>query len=269
MRMPAAAATLLGVMAVSGEAIAQTFTENTGTANPLSVVNNPSNFSYSHPALADLDNDGDLDFVTGSGVGAFYYYRNTGTKRSPAFVLVTGPTSPFNNLSTNGTSSPAFVDIDNDGDQDMFAGGYVGGANFYRNTGTAASPVFTLEASPIGIYDRIMLKAAFADLDNDGDFDVVTSSGDYYSSGFSLTYFRNTGTRNTPIFTAVTGAANPFQSIAVAENDTPSFADLDGDGDKDFVIGTIDQLNFYRNTGTATAPVFALQTGVNSPLPAV
>jgi len=53
-----------------------------------------------------------------------------------------------------------------------------------------------------------------------------------------------------PNFTEVTGMANPFNGVDVAEYATPTFADLDADGDFDAVIGEEEgNLNYYRNYG--------------------
>jgi hypothetical protein len=72
----------------------------------------------------------------------------------------------------------------------------------------------------------------FADLDADGDFDALI--GEYYGT---LKYYQNTGGRTNPFTVSKQGTANPFNGINVGGFSTPTFADLDADGDLDAVIG--------------------------------
>ena len=47
---------------------------------------------------------------------------------------------------------------------------------------------------------------------------------------------------------------------------TPSFADLDGDGDLDAVVGeAVGTLHYFENTGSAIAPAFTERTGAANP----
>ena len=64
------------------------------------------------------------------------------------------------------------------------------------------------------------------------------------------------------IFVPKTGSANPFNGINVGASSAPTFADLDGDGDLDAIIGKQDgNPNYYKNTGSSTALVYTAQTG--------
>ena len=98
--------------------------------------------------LADIDHDGDLDaFAAGTG-NSTLFYRNTGTASNPVFAAP--QTNPFG--LTNAGEKNAFVDIDNDGDLDVFAGDFSGNTRFFKNTGTATNPAFAATVNnPFGL----------------------------------------------------------------------------------------------------------------------
>jgi hypothetical protein len=65
-------------------------------------------------------------------------------------------------------------------------------------------------------------------------------------------------------FIELTGNDNPFNGVTAAgESSVPTFVDVDGDGDRDLVLGGIDaQLEYYRNQGSGN---FVQQTGAGNP----
>ena len=77
-----------------------------------------------------------------------------------------------------------FADLDGDGDMDGIGGGYYGDFQYYENTGTANAPAFAAPVqNPFGLttvyYSTL---ASFADLDGDGDLDILRGvMGGYYS----------------------------------------------------------------------------------------
>ena len=112
-----------------------------------------------------------------------------------------------------------------------------------------------------GVHVGVVSTPSFADLDGDGDLDAVVGENDGI-----LHYFENTGSATAPAFTEQTGAANPFDGVDVGIASAPSFADLDGDGDLDAVVGEFyGTLRYFENTGSATAPVFTARTGAANP----
>ncbi|WP_181280690.1 VCBS domain-containing protein [Aphanothece hegewaldii] len=244
----------------TGTALAPVYRGQTGTSNPFNTIDVGS---FSTPTFADIDSDGDLDAVVGEIDGNLNYFENIPTPKPVNFTQP--PTSPFNGIYVGLSSAPTLADIDGDGDLDAVVGEYDGNLNYYKNTGTALAPVYTEQtgtSNPFNdIYVGLSSAPTLADIDGDGDLDAVV--GEKYGT---LKYYLNTGTALAPVYREQTGTSNPFNDINVGNYSTPTFADIDSDGDLDAVVGASDgTLKYYKNTGTALAPVYREQTGTSNP----
>ncbi|MCB1500149.1 MAG: VCBS repeat-containing protein [Bauldia sp.] len=241
------------------------FTAQTGSDNPVDF--SPGNLQK--PIFADLDADGDLDMVTGRLEGTLSYFENTGSAVDPVFVQRTGTANPLNGFDVGDQSAPTLGDLNGDGDLDLIVGRSDGTFAYFENTGTATAAVFTQRTGTSNPMNGVDLpnsaEPVLVDLDADGDLDLVVGTGNG-----SIQYFRNGGTAAAPAFSQISGSGNPFDGIDVGNSATPTFADVDFDGDLDLIVGETDGvLNYFENTGTASSPVYVARSGEANPFAAI
>jgi hypothetical protein len=174
---------------------------------------------------------------------------------SGAFRTVTTRLIPM--IDVGSESVPTLADLDGDGDLDLLVGNKIDPKDNrtatitrFENTGTTTAPVFH-ERGELPIRGEFHASPAIADLDGDGLPDMVLGTW-----RDRIQWWRNTGTPTVPAWTLADSA---LVVITRGSNTVPALGDLDGDGDLDLLIGEASgQLNFYRNTGTRTAPAFEL-----------
>ena len=233
------------------------------------IFNNPAQLTQvvgRQPVFVDIDGDGDLDIFVGMNAGAIRYFENVGSSTLPQYVERTGAANPLNGVNVGGKAAPAFADIDGDGNFDVVIGAADGTLRFYSNIGTPAAPVFLQQTGASNPFNGVDVGTRstpmFVDLDGDGDYDALIGAYDG-----TISYFENTGTTTSPVYTQRTGAANPFTGVDVGFASTPAVADIDADGDFDIFIGNKNgSIAYYENTGTSSSPVFTNRTGVTNPL---
>ena len=210
------------------------------------------------PVIADLNGDGNTDLLMGSHDDVLDFYRNDGTNEEPVWTL---DNSPLSGVNVVGSIFPRLLDYDADDDLDLVVVEHtslVTTMRYFENTGTTIQPTWTERLGMFAMLQPVITNypfPAFADLDNDGDFDVTLGGRDG-----RLRYFENQGT----IFaTAWTEDDRIFSDINTGSRATPAFTDLNGDTRIDLVTGE-ENGTFFRflNTGTPEDPSFiALNSG--------
>lgn len=198
----------------------------------------------------DIDGDADDDLIV-SGSATAKLYQNDG---NGVFAAIS--TSPFIGLNYGAVE---FADVDDDGDLDAFmngqgASGYY--SNLYLNDGNGGYTIDQANTFP-GLANAA---ADFADIDNDGDDDLMMSG---YGSGQLTRLFTNDGTG---LFTEVIGTPFPPVSSGAIQ-----FNDVDGDGDQDvfmsgftIFVGNVGQLWLNDGSGSFTLSTATSFEGANN-----
>jgi hypothetical protein len=184
------------------------------------------------------------DLFVGKTDGKIEHYQNNG---GLDFTLVS---SNFQSIDVGSNAAPTFVDIDNDGDLDMFIGENGGKIHYYKNRSTDDTIDFDQISTNYNFIDvGSRSRPAFADLNNDGKYDLLigNSSGKIY-------YYQNIGTPTDATFLLISD--NAFD-IDVGDDASLIFIDIDGDTDLDFFVGNSNgQIRYYRNIGGVDLPLF-------------
>ena len=188
------------------------------------------------PAFADLDADGDLDMLCGNVNGDLTFFKNTGTKSAPVWQKVSG-WAPVSGIDVGTDSAPALADLNGDGLPDLVIGTGAGTLKYYSNTGTAVGPIFTLNNSLFGSINygaSSMAVPQFADLDGDGDLDLIVSYAT--GSGYSTVpdYYQNVGTPKVPTFVLHHNLLG--NTGFIIQRPHLGITDLDSDGDKELLM---------------------------------
>jgi hypothetical protein len=201
-------------------------------------------------AWGDFDGDGDLDLYIGftrRSETPNRLYRNEGGKHFTDVAKALGVDA------MGETRQVSWVDVDNDGDLDLFVAFRDAPNMLFRHDGDH----FVSVGKEMGLDDpRRTVGAVWFDFDEDGDLDVFVANQNGDANGL----FRNDGARFTDVAHALGMDAAGRRDTAGSNG--PSVADFDVDGDLDLFVASYGPNFLYRNDGHGRFTDVAAEMGV-------
>ena len=241
----------------------------------------PTNAKQKHAGSTllaiDVDNDNDKDLVLGDiSYNNLNLLINGGDNQNAIMTAVDSvfPQNYSNTLAAEMHVYPAsyYIDVTNDGVKDLIVttNSENNSENFescwlYENTGQNTSPDFNFIQKDFLQENMIELGTSafptFYDYNTDGLLDLVIGNYGYHNPNndpaSSLALFENIGNDSIPKYNLInrdwlglsTTNLNTTLNIP-ALNLSPTFSDLDGDGNKDLIVGDADgKVHFFTNNG--------------------
>jgi hypothetical protein len=182
-----------------------------------------------HPALGDIDGDGDTDLLVGDHTGHIQFYKNIGFPATYQFKLFPN----YNQIDVGGEAHPQIIDLSTDGLPDIVAGDEYGRIQYFENSGTVGNPDFPSSPS----------------IEDMGAINIFSGFGGKAVPHFSrnidstnkLYLLLGTGVGTINIYGPILNIGDTFNlidSIIVEATETAiTGIDLLGDGQEELVIG--------------------------------
>ncbi|WP_412985414.1 FG-GAP-like repeat-containing protein [Pontimicrobium sp. IMCC45349] len=202
-------------------------------------------------SFCDYDGDGwdDITLTTDDTQGVRFFKNINGTSYVEQFYNISNLLSQ--------TKQVNWVDIDNDGDKDLFVTSDTVGNKLFLNTGNFVFQDITI-VSGMDVSNTFSFGASWGDYNNDGFLDVFVSNR---SQTIANVLYRNNGD-NTFTNVNVLAGISTLGHMAFCS----AFFDFNNDGFQDIYVST-DKYGYenllYKNNGNGTFTDVSVSSGTN------
>ncbi len=223
-------------------------------ASELGLIDNAgvSTLGGNGISFCDFDNDGwdDITFCSQAGDNIKFYRNNNGSFVEQAFNV----SFPYQTRQIN------WVDIDNDGDKDMFVTSDTNGVKLFENNGSLSFTDIT-EIAGLPTTNLYTYGSSWGDIDNNGFLDLFISNRDETTFSTQNYLYKNNGDNT---FTDISDSAGILTTSNLSF--CAAFFDFDNDGWQDIYVANDKSFNpnvLYRNNGNSTFTEVGFLTGTD------
>lgn len=217
------------------------FTEQSIDFNGISSLG----LSGSAPAFGDLDGDGLDDMVLGLTDGTMVFFKNTAASNTvtpnwqyQGRIQIADINGNPKNVDVGKYAAPLIYDIDSDGKADLLVGCFGGALYYFKNQNTTAGQLNLKQVTDKlgGVYIVTPYEPNTYTVPFIGKID--DSGKPYLMVGTAMgVIYQYTGFQGGNVTNAYTVVDSAYQSMDIGSRAAPAFADVDGDGLYEAIVG--------------------------------
>ncbi len=193
-----------------------------GQSYPLDTMQLGQNTS---PCLVDLDRDGKLDLLVGNSAGQISLIKNTSLNNTVSYSVEKN----FNSIDVGNDAHPFCADLDKDGVLELIIGNIDGVLWYYKQVAGIANKFEPVNQKYDGI--NVLMNAApeAADLDGDGDYDLLIGNGKggvFFYEKTGILSEHSVDDRQPANITIANNFPNPFNPSTTIAFVLPNYSDV-------------------------------------------
>jgi hypothetical protein len=218
-----------------------------------------------NPFFYDIDQDGDMDMLATNAIGELIFVENIAGAGNPA--VFADPIFQWQGISAGNEAVPFVYDLDGDGLPDLIFGLRVGRTMFYKNVGSVGDPQFISDDfDPVNsrVLGGINTRGATCSVGAASPQVIYENGIKKLIMGSDCNSLQSYIIDTLDIYNQYILEQNhPISQVKVGRYLKPAFADLNGDGILEMIVGNIrGGLSFYGTPFRADSEIVSSQYDV-------